>query len=62
VIARIRAARQRRRAAKAKARRIGLALRDLAQMDAEIRGYVKQPDGSWTRDLLGIVRQEEAGR
>lgn len=38
MIARIRAAVQRRRAAKAKARRIGEALRDFAQFDLDFRG------------------------
>lgn len=60
MIARIRAARQRRRAAKANARRIGLALRDFAQLDLEFRG--RAPTHEWLRDELGIVRQEEDSR
>lgn len=61
MIARIFGARQRRRAAKAKARRIGLALRDFAQLDLEFRGRAPHLDRDG-KDQLGIQHQTEASR
>lgn len=62
MMARIRAALQRRRAAKAKARRIGEALRDLALLDLELRGRDEELEAAIARHPAGKQRKTGGDR